>query len=85
MIDGTVIKADLNPWRKMGCEVQTVLTASCSTRMTPRRSATGCPTSCATASCRVAAATRMALDNASVVCGPNLELSDEPAASRIRT
>jgi hypothetical protein len=74
LVDGTVIKADLNPWRKMGMEVQTV---HCFVFDENDSSpiGDGLPNIVRDSQLSIAAATRMALDNASVVCGPNLELS----------
>jgi hypothetical protein len=74
LIDGTVIKADLNPWRKLGLEVQT---AHCFVFDENDSSpiGDGLPNIVRDSALSVAAATRMALDNASVVCGPNLELT----------
>lgn len=74
LIDGTVIKADINPWRKIGLDVQTV---HCFVFDENDSSpiGDGLPNIVRDSALSIAAATRMALDNASVVCGPNLELS----------
>jgi hypothetical protein len=69
-----VIKADINPWRKLGLEVQTV---HCFVFDENDSSpiGDGLPNVVRDSALSVAAATRMALDNASVTCGPNLELT----------
>jgi hypothetical protein len=74
LIDGTVIKADMNPWRKMGLEVQTV---HCFVFDENDSSpiGDGLPNIVRDSALSIGAATRMMLDNASVVCGPNLELT----------
>lgn len=53
MIDGHVIKADMNPWRKLGAYVKTIHFFNFD-RMILRRSPTVCPTSSETARCRFA-------------------------------
>lgn len=74
MIDGSVIKADINAWRKMGCAVQTVHTFVFDEDDTSPIG-NGLPNVCRDSTMSVAAAVRMALDNASVTCGPILELN----------
>jgi hypothetical protein len=74
MVDGSVIKADINPWRKLGLTVQTV---HCFVFDEDDTSpiGNGLPNVMRDSQMSIAAATRMTLDNASVTCGPNLELN----------
>lgn len=74
LVDGNVIKADINPWRKLGIDVQTV---HCFVFDENDTSPVGrsLPSVMRDSQLSVAAATRMMLDNASVTCGPNLELT----------
>jgi hypothetical protein len=74
LVDGNVIKADINPWRKLGLEVQTV---HCFVFDENDSSpiGDGLPNVVRDSALSIGAATRMALDNASVTCGPNLELT----------
>jgi hypothetical protein len=74
LVDGNVIKADINPWRKLGLEVQTV---HCFVFDENDSSpiGDGLPNVVRDSALSIAAATRMTLDNASVTCGPNLELT----------
>ena len=74
LVDGQVIKADINPWRKMGVEVRTVHTFVFDEDETSPVG-NGLPNVVRDSQMSVCAATRMALDNASVTCGPNLELN----------
>lgn len=74
LIGDTVIKADINTWRKLGTEVRTV---HCFVFDEDETSPTGngLPNIVRDSQMSLCAAVRMALDNASVVCGPNLELN----------
>jgi hypothetical protein len=74
MIEGTVIKADVNAWRKMGCDVKTVHTFVFDEDDTSPIG-NGLPNVCRDSQMSVCSAVRMALDNASVVCGPNVEVN----------
>ena len=74
MIDGTVIKADVNAWRKLGCKVRTVHTFVFDEDDTSPIG-NGLPNVCRDSQMSVCSAVRMALDNASVVCGPNVEVN----------
>jgi hypothetical protein len=74
MIDQTVIKADMNPWAKLGLEVKTVHTFSFDEDDTSPI-ANGLPYVIRDSVMSIAAATRMTLDNASVTCGPNIEVN----------
>jgi hypothetical protein len=74
MIDGSVIKADINPWRKLGLEVKTV---HCFVFDEDDTSpiGNGLPNVVRDSQMSIAAATRMTLDNASVTCGPQFEIN----------
>lgn len=74
MVGGTVIKADINTWRKLGVEVKTVHTFVFDEDETSPVG-NGLPMVMRDSQMSVCAATRMLLDNASVTCGPNLELN----------
>jgi hypothetical protein len=74
MIDGNVIKADINAWRKMGLDVKTVHTFVFDEDDTSPIG-NGLPNVMRDDQMSICAATRMALDNASVTCGPLLELN----------
>jgi hypothetical protein len=76
MVDNNVIKADINPWRKLGTDVQTIHTFLFDEDDTSPIG-NGLPNVMRDSQMSVAAAARMLLDNASVVCGPNLELNTE--------
>ena len=76
MIDNNVIKADVNPWRKMGTDVQTIHTFLFDEDDTSPVG-NGLPNVMRDSQMSVCAAARMLLDNGSVVCGPNLELNTE--------
>lgn len=76
MIDNNVIKADINPWRKLGTDVQTIHTFMFDEDDTSPIG-NGLPNVMRDSQMSVCAASRMLLDNASVVCGPNLELNTE--------
>src|SRR5574343_1928675 len=73
-IDGQVIKADMNPWRKIGVDVKTIhgfLFDEDDTSPIGK----GLPNVLRDSQMSIAAATRMLLDNGSIVCGPNLEVN----------
>jgi hypothetical protein len=74
LVDGNVIKADINAWRKLGVNVRTV---HCFVFDEDDSSpiGNGLPNVVRDSQLSIAAATRMMLDNASVTCGPNLELN----------
>ena len=74
MIDGNVIKADINPWVKMDADVRTLhYFLFDEDDVSPI--GMGLPNVMRDSQMSVSAATRMLLDNASVVCGPNLEVN----------
>ncbi len=74
MIGGQIIKADINQWVKLGVDVKTV---HCFVFDEDDTSpiGNGLPNVMRDSQMSVAAATRMTLDNASVTCGPQLELN----------
>ena len=74
MVDGNVIKASLNPWKALGVDVKTVH-AFLFDEDDTSPIGFGLPNAIRDSQMAVSAATRMLLDNASVVCGPNLELN----------
>lgn len=76
LIDGNVIKADLNPWRTLGTDVQTIHTFLFDEDDTSPVG-NGLPNVMRDSQMSICASARMLLDNASVVCGPNLELNTE--------
>jgi hypothetical protein len=76
MVAGHVIKADINAWRKMGVDVKTVHTFLFDEDDTSPIG-NGLPNVVRDSQMSVAAATRMTLDNASVTCGPNLEVNTQ--------
>ena len=76
MVADQVIKADINPWRKLGVSLKTVHTFVFDEDETSPVG-NGLPNVMRDSQMSVCAATRMLLDNASVTCGPNLELNTE--------
>lgn len=76
MIDNNVIKADINPWRKMGADVRTIHTFLFDEDDTSPVG-NGLPNVMRDSQMSICASARMLLDNASVVCGPNLELNTD--------
>lgn len=76
MIDGNVIKCDINPWRKIDADVQTIHTFLFDEDDTSPVGM-GLPNVIRDTQMAISAATRMLLDNASVICGPNLELNTD--------
>lgn len=73
-IDGTVIKADMNPWRKIGVNVRTIHPFIFDEDDTSPIG-NGLPNVMRDSQMSIAATARMLLDNASVTCGPNLEVN----------
>jgi len=73
-IDGQVIKADMNPWRKIGVDVKTIHPFLFDEDDTSPIG-NGLPNVMRDSQMSIAATTRMLLDNASIVCGPNLEVN----------
>ena len=75
-LDDKVIKADINPWRKLGVDVKTIHTFLFDEDDTSPIG-NGLPNVVRDSQMSVSAATRMLLDNASVVCGPNIEVNTD--------
>ena len=74
MIDGNIIKADINPWTKLDMDVRTLhYFLFDEDDVSPI--GMGLPNVMRDSQMSVSAATRMLLDNASVVCGPNIEVN----------
>ena len=76
MIAGNVIKADLNTWRKLDMQVKTLQKFLFDEDDTSPLGQ-GLPNIVRDSQMAISAATRMLLDNASVICGPNLELNTD--------
>jgi hypothetical protein len=74
MLDSRIIKADINTWRKLGLDVKTVHTFIFDEDDTSPIG-NGLPNVMRDSQMSVSAATRMTLDNASVTCGPQLEIN----------
>lgn len=74
MLDGHPIKATLNPWKMLGTDVRTIHTFLFDEDDTSPVGQ-GLPNIVRDSQMSVCAAARMMLDNASVVCGPNLEVN----------
>lgn len=75
MVGGQVIKADMNPWRKLGVKNMRTVHHFVFDEDDTGLISNGLPNVVRDSQMSVAAATRMLLDNASVVCGPNLEVN----------
>lgn len=76
MVAGNVIKADINAWRKIGVEMRMIhpfLFDEDDTAVVGN----GLPNVMRDSQMSVAASTRMLLDNASVICGPNMEVNTD--------
>ena len=76
MLDGQIIKADMNAWRKLGLDVRTIHPFIFDEDDTSPVG-NGLPSIMRDSQMSLCAATRMLLDNASVVCGPNLEVNTD--------
>jgi hypothetical protein len=76
LIDGNIIKADINPWRKLGLSVKTIHTFLFDEDDTSPIG-NGLPNVMRDSQMSVCAATRMTLDNASVTCGPQFEINTQ--------
>lgn len=74
MIDNWIIKAEINPWRKMGVDMQTVHVFNFDEDDTSAIG-NGLPVIVRDSQLSICAAVRMSLDNASVTCGPNFEVN----------
>lgn len=76
LIGENVIKASLNPWKSLGVEVKTLHTFLFDEDDTSPVGQ-GLPVVMRDSQMAISAASRMLLDNASVICGPNLELNTD--------
>lgn len=74
MVDNYIIKAEVNAWRKLGLQMQQVHIFNFDEDDTSPISQ-GLPYVVRDSQLSICAATRMTLDNASVTCGPNLEVN----------
>lgn len=74
MVENYIIKAEINPWRKLGIDMRTVHVFSFDEDDTSPISQ-GLPGIVRDSQMSIAAAVRMSLDNASITCGPNLEIN----------
>ena len=76
MIDGNVIGARLNPWTELDVDMEMIHVFLFDEDDTSPMGF-GLPNAIRDSQMMVSAATRMLLDNASVVCGPNIELNTD--------
>lgn len=76
LIDGNVIKCSMNPWRELGVDMPMIHTFVFDEDDTSPLGF-GLPSSVRDSQMAVCAATRMLLDNASVTCGPNIEINTD--------
>ena len=74
LIDQNVIKAAMNPWKELGVEVKTLHSFLFDEDDTSPVGQ-GLPSIMRDSQMSVCAAARMMMDNASVICGPNLEIN----------
>jgi hypothetical protein len=74
MIDQNVIKAAMNPWKELGVDVKTLHTFLFDEDDTSPIGQ-GLPNIMRDSQMSVCAAARMMMDNASIICGPNLEVN----------
>lgn len=74
MVENYIIKAEVNAWRKLGLQMQQVHVFNFDEDDTSPVSQ-GLPYVVRDSQLSICAATRMTLDNASVTCGPNLEVN----------
>jgi hypothetical protein len=76
MLGDHVIKAEMDPWKRLGMDVRTVHTFQFDEDDTTPIG-NGIPNIMRDSQMSVCAATRMMLDNASITCGPNLEINTD--------
>ena len=76
MVEGMIIKADVNAWRAMGMDVRTTHVFMFDEDDTSPVG-NGLPNVMRDSQMAIAAASRMLLDNAGVVAGPNLEVNTD--------
>jgi hypothetical protein len=77
MLGGRVIKADMNEWRKLGVENMRIYHYFLFDEDDTSPIGNGLPNNMRDSQMSITASVRMLLDNASVVCGPNLELNTD--------
>jgi hypothetical protein len=77
MIDGIVIKGVVNPWKDLGVENMKMIHTFCFDEDDTSPIGFGLPTALRDTQMAICASTRMLLDNASVVCGPNIEVNTD--------
>ena len=76
MIDGIIIKCVVNPWKELEVDM-TMLHTYCYDEDDTSPIGFGVPVAIRDSQMGVSAATRMLMDNASVVCGPNIEINTD--------
>lgn len=76
MLDGLVIKCIPNPWKAMDVDMSMIHTF-CYDEDDTSPVGFGLPTALRDTQMNISAATRMMMDNASVVCGPNIEVNTD--------
>lgn len=76
MLGDHVIKADMNTWKKLNVDIRTVHTFQFDEDDTSPIG-NGLPNTMRDSQMAVCAATRMLLDNASITCGPNVEVNTD--------
>lgn len=76
MLDGIVIKCIANPWASLGVEMN-MIHSYCYDEDDTSPIGFGVPVAIRDSQMGVSAATRMLMDNASVVCGPNIEVNTD--------
>ena len=76
MIEANVIYAGLNPWKELGCDINMIHTFLFDEDDTSPVGF-GLPQAMRDSQMMVSGATRMLMDNASVVCGPNIEINTD--------
>lgn len=74
MLDGIVIKAEMNAWRELGVDMPMIHTF-CYDEDDTSPVGFGVPVAIRDSQMGFSAAIRMMMDNASVVCGPNIEVN----------
>lgn len=77
MLGGRVIKADMNEWRKLGVENMRTYHYFLFDEDDTSPIGNGLPNNMRDSQMSITATVRMLLDNASVICGPNLELNTD--------
>ena len=75
MVAGNVIKADMNPWRKLGIRNMKTVHTFVFDENDTSPIGDGLPNVVRDSQMSICAATRMTIDNAAITCGPNLEIN----------